>query len=232
MSILRFLLFPFALIYWCATALRNFLYSKGIYKSSEFDLPIISVGNLSAGGTGKTPHVEYLIRLLSTNFNVATLSRGYGRKKAGFQQANLNSTSKDIGDEPLQFFSKFQPKVHVFVDAKRVDGVIQAIREEPEIDLFLLDDAFQHRAIKPGHSILLTDYSSPFYNDYILPIGMLREQKSQYKRANTIIVSKCPETLTLNEKQEITNKINPLPSQTVPQLYIFQFNRWSIKYYD
>lgn len=220
MTVLRFLLFPFALVYWCATALRNLLYSKGIYKSSEFDLPIISVGNLSTGGTGKTPHVEYLIRLLKNDYHVATLSRGYGRKKGGFQKATLSSTSKDIGDEPLQFFSKFQPKINVFVDVKRVDGIINALRENPETDLFLLDDAYQHRAVKAGLSILLTDYHSPFYNDYLLPVGMLREQRRESNRANTIIVSKCPENLSATTQQEIANKIKPLPSQTLYFSYL------------
>lgn len=220
MSILRYILFPFGAIYFAVTWFRNYLFNKGIYKSTEFDLPIIAVGNLSAGGTGKTPHVEYLIRLLKEKVNISTLSRGYGRKTPGFQQANHKSTAQNIGDEPLQFYTKFKDNINVFVEANRVLGVVNLLHEEPDTSCIILDDGYQHRAIKPGYSILLTDYNKPFYKDIILPTGDLRESRAEKKRADTIIVTKCPANLTVKEQKEITEKINPLPNQKVYFSYI------------
>lgn len=209
---LRYILFPISLIYGVIVGIRNFLFDKKLLKSSEFDIKIIQVGNLSAGGTGKTPHIEYLIRLLKNDFKIETLSRGYGRKTHGFQRANEYSTAKDIGDEPLQFYQKF-PEVNVNVDAKRVDGVIEIMSQEFLPEVILLDDAYQHRAIKPGFSVLLTDYNSPFYNDFMLPTGNLREFTKGKNRADIIIVTKCPDKINSEQKNKITSKIN---TQDIP----------------
>lgn len=212
-KLLRYILFPFSILYGIIVAIRNLLFDKNILKSSEFDVKTIQVGNLSAGGTGKSPHVEYLIRLLKEENDVATLSRGYGRKKTGFQKANESSTALDIGDEPLQFYTKFRD-VSVNVDAKRVNGVINIMSQEaPEI--IILDDAFQHRAIKIGFSILLTDFSSPFYKDFMLPTGNLREFTVGKKRADIIVVTKCPDNLEENKQKEIISKIRPENHQNV-----------------
>ncbi|MEN8928986.1 MAG: tetraacyldisaccharide 4'-kinase [Flavobacteriales bacterium] len=211
-KVVRYILFPFSVLYGLIVAFRNFLFDKKVLKSSEFDVKTILVGNLSAGGTGKTPHVEYLIRLLQDENKIATLSRGYGRKTLGFQKASGKSTAQDIGDEPLQFYNKF-PDISVFVDAKRVNGVITIMSKEEVPDIVILDDAFQHRAIKAGFSILLTDYNSPFFKDFMLPTGNLREFSSGRKRADIIIVTKCPEFLSAQELQKIENRIKPLSSQ-------------------
>lgn len=215
MKILRYLLFPFGCVYYTIVSLRNLLYNKKVLKSSEFDVPIICVGNLSVGGTGKTPHSEYLIRLLKDQFNVATLSRGYGRKTVGFIQATNESTSKDLGDEPYQMFNKFKNEINVFVEAKRVLGIINIMGIEPKTNAIILDDAFQHRAVKSGFSILLTDYNNPYYKDYILPGGNLREPISGRARANLIIVSKCPNDLSQVKIKEIENQLKILPHQEV-----------------
>ena len=160
MNWLRFLLFPFALIYMLITVVRNWLYKVRIKRGFRFSLPIINIGNLSMGGTGKTPHTEYLIRLLKDTHNMATLSRGYGRKVYGFQLADELSTAFSIGDEPMQFQTKFGTDITVAVDADRVNGVTEICYQKPETDLVLLDDAYQHRSIHPGFNILLTDYNA------------------------------------------------------------------------
>lgn len=177
-------------------------------------MPIINVGNLSMGGTGKTPHVEFLIRLLKNDFNVATLSRGFGRKERGFKIANASSTAASIGDEPLQYYKKFGEAITVAVEANRVLGAMDLCLARPDTNLILLDDAYQHRAIHAGLNILLTAYNAPFYSDYILPVGNLRESKRGMKRADIIIVTKCKNFDELNE-DEIINKIKPLPNQSV-----------------
>ncbi len=215
-KLLRYILFPFSILYGLIVSFRNFLFDKKVLKSSEFDVKTILVGNLSAGGTGKTPHVEYLIRLLKDDFKIATLSRGYGRKKTGYQKADETSTAQDIGDEPLQFYSKFND-ISVFVDAKRVNGIINIMSQGEEFipEVVLMDDAFQHRAIKAGFSILLSDYNSLFYKDFMLPTGNLREFPSGKKRADLIIVTKCPNFLSINNQEKIENKIKPNLNQEV-----------------
>jgi tetraacyldisaccharide 4'-kinase len=205
-KLLRYLLFPFALLYGGIVAFRNYLFDKKILKSSQFDVKIIQVGNLSAGGTGKTPHIEYLIRLLKPEYKITTLSRGYGRKTTGFVFADDSSTAKEIGDEPLQFYKKFK-EIEVAVDAKRVSGVFEIMSKENTPDLILLDDAFQHRQIKTGFSILLTDYNSPFYRDFMLPTGNLREFSYGKKRADAIVVTKCPELLSEEIKKQTVKRI-------------------------
>ena len=189
-------------------------YRVGIFKSSRFSLPIINVGNLSVGGTGKTPHTEYLIRLLADQNKVFTLSRGFGRKERGFIIADENSTARQIGDEPLQYYKKFGSKIGVAVDANRVTGVMDICRNHPETDLILLDDAYQHRAIHAGLNILVTDYSSPFYNDFMLPVGNLRELRMGKNRADIIVVSKCPNFDSI-DKEKIIRKIGPKENQKV-----------------
>jgi len=196
------------------TKIRNQLFDKGYFKSSEFDLPIINVGNLAVGGSGKTPHVEYLIRLLQDEFKVATLSRGYGRNTRGFREVNVNDKASESGDEPLQIKKHF-PNINVFVGEKRVEAVSQLLFEHPEIEVILLDDAYQHRAIKAGFNILLTDYSKIFTDDKIMPAGRLREHPRGAKRANLVIVTKCPLKLKDNEKASLQNKISQYTSADV-----------------
>ena len=207
MNFLRKILFPLAMMYWLVTSIRNLLYDKGILKSYTFDVPIIAVGNLSVGGTGKTPQIEYLIRLLSENYKVAVLSRGYKRATEGFVLADENATATSIGDEPFQFFSKF-PNIQVAVDANRRNGIQQLLNSANKPDLILLDDAFQHRKVKAGFYILLTAYGDLFSDDYSLPFGNLREPSSGKKRANVIIVTKCPKDLSELAQSEIKKKLN------------------------
>ena len=207
MTFLRKLLFPVAFVYWIVTWLRNYFYDKQIFKSKSFDLPIIAVGNLSVGGTGKTPQIEYLIRLLQDDFKVATLSRGYKRETNNFVLANETTTVKQLGDEPFQFFTKF-PKIKVAVDANRINGITQLLKLEDKPEIILLDDAFQHRKVKAGFYILLTTYSELFCDDFILPFGNLREPSSGRKRANMIIVTKCPNDISDLARSEIKMKLD------------------------
>ncbi len=172
--------------------MRNTLFDIGLLKSTPFAVPIISVGNISVGGTGKTPMIEYLIRHLTSEYTIAVLSRGYGRKSKGFRWVLTNDNVSATGDEPLQIKSKFND-ILVAVCENRVDGVKQMLSEHPDINLILLDDAFQHRSISPSLQILLTPYSKPFYNDWILPVGNLRESRRGVQRADALIYTKCPE---------------------------------------
>ena len=206
MILLRKILFPFAVLYGWVTQCRNFLYDKGFLKSYSFDIPIIAVGNLSVGGTGKTPQIEYLIRLLSDNYKIATLSRGYKRESKGFVLADEASTAAILGDEPYQFYTKF-PNIQVAVDADRKNGIEQLLSLPNKPNIILLDDAFQHRKVKAGFYILLTAYDDLFCNDYILPTGNLRESRSGAKRADCIIVTKCPKAISELEQDEIRKKL-------------------------
>ncbi len=203
---LRKILFPLALLYWCVTFLRNWLYDKGVLKSYSFDVPVITVGNLSVGGTGKTPQIEYLIRLLSADYQVAVLSRGYKRTTQGFILADDNATAASIGDEPFQLHTKF-PSIQVAVDAQRKIGIQQLLQLPIRPDVILLDDAFQHRKVQAGFSILLTAYDDLFCTDFILPFGNLRESALGKKRANMIIVTKCPSDLSELAQQEIKKQL-------------------------
>ena len=188
------------------TKVRNYLFDRGIFKSSEFDLPIIGVGNLAVGGSGKTPHIEYLIRLLKEEFKTATLSRGYGRKSRGFLEVEQDSPASQTGDEPLQIKQHFTD-IKVFVNENRVEGVSRLLFNYPEIKVILLDDVFQHRAIKPGMNILLTDYEKIFTRDKVMPMGRLREHPKGAKRADIIVVTKCPFDLPEEEKKALQNEI-------------------------
>lgn len=210
----RILLFPFALLYWLVIGIRNWLFDKQILKTAEFGLPMICVGNLSVGGTGKSPMVEYLIELLKDKFKVATLSRGYKRKTKGYLLANENTNALDIGDEPMQFHLKF-PSVPVAVGEERIEAIPQLLHDCPETGVIVLDDAFQHRSIKAGLNILLTDYNNLFTRDFYLPTGDLRDLKRSYKRAEIIIVTKCKADLSDSERQKLVNEINPLPHQHI-----------------
>ena len=212
MNLLRKILFPFAVLYGLITSIRNFLFDKGVLKSYSFDLPIIAVGNLSVGGTGKTPQIEYLIRLLSDKYKVATLSRGYKRESEGFILAQANTTAKILGDEPFQFFEKFK-NIQVAVDANRKNGIEQLLSQNSKPEVILLDDAFQHRKVKAGFYILLTSYRDLFSDDFILPTGNLRECRSGAKRANVVIVTKCPNTLSAEKQNEIRNKLKLASNQ-------------------
>ena len=213
MKFLRLLLLPFSALYWFITYSRNYFYDKGIFQSYSFSLPVIAIGNLSTGGTGKTPMAEYLIRLLSHHYRVATLSRGYKRKSKGFVLGDEKSNAVSLGDEPYQFFSKF-PNIHVAVDADRKHGIEQ-LEKLVKPDIILLDDAYQHRRVKAGFYVLLTAYSDLYSDDFVLPAGNLREGRSGAKRANIIIVTKCPHDLSLDEQQKIEKKLKPRPHQSL-----------------
>ena len=214
MKVIRWVLLPFAIIYNVVVWVRNKLYESGVFQSYEVEIPSIVVGNLSAGGTGKTPHTELLARVLHQEFFTAILSRGYGRKTKGFIMADEGLTASDLGDEPYQFHEKFE-EVMIAVDEKRERGIKMLMQQIPQPDVILLDDAFQHRKIKAGLYILLTSFSCPYYSDFPLPTGNLRDNKSQSKRADIIIVTKCPPFLSEEKKKRITERINPLPHQQV-----------------
>ncbi|GGA80065.1 tetraacyldisaccharide 4'-kinase [Flavobacterium palustre] len=219
MNLLRKILFPFAILYGLVTAIRNFLFDKGILKSYAFDLPIIAVGNLSVGGTGKTPQIEYLIRLLSTKYRVATLSRGYKRKSEGFVLADANVNAEILGDEPFQFFQKF-PNIQVAVDANRKNGIEQLLSKNPKPEVILLDDAYQHRKVKAGFYILLTAYGDIYADDFMLPTGNLRESRSGAQRADVVVVTKCPPGLSGAEQLLIKNKLKLAENQQLYFSYI------------
>jgi len=188
------LLFPFSVIYGLITGFRNWLFDQELLSSTSFNIPTISVGNLAVGGTGKTPHTEYLLSIVQSEWKTAMLSRGYKRKTKGFYLADSKSDSQKIGDEPFQIYQKF-PNVTVLVDEKRVHGVKKLQELIPDIQLVVLDDAFQHRYIQAGLSILLTDFSNLYSRDMMLPSGRLREWKSGSKRADIIVITKCPEDM-------------------------------------
>ena len=206
MTWLRQLLFPIAVLYGLITSIRNYLYDKGILKSHAFEVPIIAVGNLSVGGTGKTPQIESLIRLLSPHYKVATLSRGYKRKSKGFVLADSHSNAEQLGDEPFQYYKKF-PQIQVAVDADRCNGITQLLAQKDKPEVILLDDAYQHRKVKAGFYILLTAYDDLFCNDWLLPTGNLRESRSGAQRADMIIVTKCPKDISEIAQQNIKKKI-------------------------
>lgn len=210
----RYILLPLSFLYGLIISFRNWLYDKNILKSVFFNFPIICVGNLAVGGTGKTPMVEFIARLLKCNYKVATLSRGYKRKTKGFAIANDLTTALDIGDEPMQFHSKF-PDVTVAVAEERVVGIPQLLHDKPDTDVIILDDAFQHRQVKAGLNILLTEYFNPYTEDFILPAGNLRDVKSSSKRADIIIITKCPPALEIKAKLQSLENVNALKNQSV-----------------
>ncbi len=213
-AILQLLLSPFALLLGLGVNLRLWFYKKGILKAVKFDIPLIVVGNLNVGGTGKSPHIEFLVRFLNDYLEVATLSRGYKRKTEGFRYVAVENTAEEVGDEPLQFKWKF-PDVVVAVGENRMYSVPQIVFDFPQTQTILLDDAFQHLQVKAGLNILLTEYYRPYFKDFLLPMGRLREWRSGAKRADIIIVTKCPEILNEGQRLEWLEALKPLPHQRV-----------------
>lgn len=213
MQLLRKITFPISLVYALVVSLRNHLFDIGIFKTKAYQMPIICVGNLSAGGTGKTPMIEYLVSFLKKNHQIAVLSRGYRRKSKGFVLAHPGSDAEELGDEPFQIYSKF-PGISIAVDADRQEG-IQFLAEKVRPDIILLDDAFQHRKVTAGFNILLTTYDLPYVSDWYLPTGNLRDGIGQAKRANLIIVTKCPSNLTPDERKGMQDRLKPKVHQKV-----------------
>lgn len=209
-----FLLYPLASIYGSITGIRNYLYDSGILHSTEFEIPVICTGNITVGGTGKTPLTEYLIRLLKDRFRVALLSRGYRRKTAGFQMATAGTTVSDLGDESFQIWQKF-PDILVAVDNNRVHGVSSILKNNPDIQVILMDDGFQHRSIKPGLSIVLIDYNRPLSTDHLLPYGNLRENKKNLRRAEIIIFTKSPPDITNESMKAVLHGLGPAAGKNV-----------------
>ncbi|HWB93061.1 MAG TPA: tetraacyldisaccharide 4'-kinase [Puia sp.] len=211
---IRILLFPVSLVYALVVTIRNWAFDKKLLPSASFSLPIICVGNLAVGGTGKSPMVELLIRLLKDRYPIAVLSRGYKRKTRGYALAGATTTALDIGDEPMQFHSKF-PEVAIAVGEERIVAIPQLLHDRPETRTIILDDAFQHRTVRAGLNILLTDYSNLFTRDWWLPSGDLRDAPASYRRADIIVVTKCPEDLTEESRREIATEIEPGAHQQV-----------------
>ncbi|MGB1247837.1 MAG: tetraacyldisaccharide 4'-kinase, partial [Chitinophagales bacterium] len=207
---------PFFGIYALVIYLRNLAYKNRWFRSSKFDIPVICVGNLTTGGTGKTPHTEYLINLLKEDYTIGVLSRGYGRKTSGFKEVQRQSTASEVGDEPLLYKLK-NPNIKICVSEDRALGIPAMATDDMCV---LLDDAFQHRAVKAGISILLTEYDNLFTRDELLPVGNLREFKSASERADLIVVTKAPKDISTEEKQKIIAEINPKPYQYVFFSYI------------
>ena len=223
--IIRILLLPLSLLYGLGVGLRLLMYRVGIVRSVKFSMPVISVGNLSVGGAGKSPQIEYLVRWLGDFLEVAVLSRGYGRKTMGYLPVTVIDMAEQVGDEPLQIKRKF-PEVPVAVSESRALGVPELVKRNPELQVILLDDAFQHLAVTPGLNILLTEFKNPFTRDWLLPSGRLREWRAGYRRADIIIVSKCPTELTPEQRRKLLREIDPFPRQRV----YFSRYRYSMPY--
>ena len=218
MFLLKIFLLPISLLYGMVMWFRNKCFDLGFFKSQSFDVPLISVGNISYGGTGKTPHVEYIIRLLNEFSSKGILSRGYGRKTKGFQSVFVDSKAMQVGDEPLQYAQKFKD-VSIVVQEDRKRGIKKLIEEGASI--IVLDDAFQHRWVQPGLNILLTTYSNLYIDDFLLPVGKLREEKMSALRADVIVVTKTPKALLPLDKNRLAEQINPWPHQ---QLYFSYYD--------
>lgn len=213
-KIVRVFAFPFSILYQLVLRGRNFLFTIGVFKETQFDIPTISVGNLAFGGTGKTPHIEMLIRMLQSQYKTAVLSRGYQRKTKGYVFASTQSDATSIGDEPMQLKQKF-PENAMAVCEDRVLGLPQLLQDAPETNVVLLDDCFQHRYLKPGLNILLSSYDNLYVLDFLFPMGTLREYAAAAKRADIIIVTKCPSQLSEEAQLQCIQQIKPLPHQSV-----------------
>lgn len=213
---LKLFLYPISAIYGLIISIRNFLYDYKIFKSTEFEIPVISIGNITVGGTGKTPHTEYLVELLRKQFTVTTISRGYKRKTKGYHEVEVSSLATEVGDEPLQIKTKFS-EVQVVVDERRVHAIekIQAQEASKLPDVILLDDAFQHRSVSAGINILLIDFNRPIDKDRLMPVGRLRETKWQMRRANVIIYTKCPQEISPITRRIIMKDVNLRPYQNL-----------------
>ena len=216
---MKYILFQFSWFYGLITDARNYLYDKGLFKSKSFEIPIINVGNITVGGTGKSPQVEYLIRLLKDKYHIATLSRGYGRKTKGFILADNTANAETIGDEPMQFYQKFGKEITVAVGEKRVEAIEQILKEEHNTKVIILDDAFQHRAVKSSLNILLIDYNRPIDEDYPFPAGRLRERRNGAKRADVVVITKCPTDLVIEEQGALKNRLKPYLKENTPVLF-------------
>ena len=210
---MKFLLLPFALIYRCVAVVRNWLFDLGVFKSKAYDVPVIVVGNITVGGTGKTPHVEYLVKQICNKRRVAVVSRGYGRSTSGFVEVKPDSDVRSVGDEPLQIKRKFA-NVLVAVDEVRTHAIDRLLTEN-SANTFILDDAFQHRHVKAGLNIVLVDYNRPIFNDWMLPAGRLREPRSGINRANIVVVTKCPDSLTEQQRRDFTACLRLKPGTEV-----------------
>lgn len=213
-QLIRYLLAPISVIYGVIIRLRHWAYDFGIFKSVSFNLPVICVGNVSVGGTGKTPMVEYLIRQLLPNYRVGVVSRGYKRKTKGQVLADVNSSVFDLGDEPFQFWRKY-PEIDLVVDSDRVKGVEKLMSLPSPPKIILLDDAFQHRRVQAQKNVLLTAYGDLYTDDYLLPTGNLRDIKARASQADVIVVTKCPPTISEAERSQIIQKIRRKPMQKV-----------------
>ncbi len=203
----RVLLLPFSLLFGLVIIIRNFLYNKNYLRSAKFNFPLICVGNLVAGGTGKSPMVEYLVELLSPYFKIATLSRGYKRKTKGYALAGKNTTALEIGDEPMQFYIKY-PQIAVAVGEERIVAIPQLLHDKPDTHAIILDDAFQHREVKAGLNILLTQYGNLYTHDFFMPTGDMRDQRASAERAEIIVVTKCPANLSTVQKKNIKEELS------------------------
>ncbi len=213
--ILKILLWPFSVVYGIVVHVRNWLFDRGIIPSKKFDVPVVSVGNITVGGTGKTPFTEYLVNLLKDQNQIAILSRGYKRQTSGYRLLTAKDTPLTVGDEPYQMKRKF-PDVTVAVDADRRRGIKNLLNlEEGKPDIVILDDAFQHRYVHPKVSILLIDYNRNITEDHLLPVGMMREPKRSMKRADIIVVTKCPDSITPMDMRLIRKHLNPYPYQSL-----------------
>lgn len=206
-------LMPLSKIYGGIMTLRNKFFDWGFFKQETFDVPIVVVGNIAIGGTGKTPLVEYIISILCTKYKIGVLSRGYKRSTKGFIMGSASSTPNDIGDEPYQILKKFYGRINVAVCEDRRYGIHELLKIEPGINLILLDDAFQHRYVKPSVSIVLMEYNRPVFNDHLLPLGRLRESIAGLNRADMVVVTKCPENLKPMDCRIMKNNLNLFPSQ-------------------
>lgn len=213
MILLRIIVFPFALIYGFVVHMRNYFYDLGIFNSKEFETPTVCVGNLSLGGAGKTPMVEFLVFELQEAYKIAVLSRGYKRKTSGYVLADTESIVDQLGDEPYQVYRKFS-NISLAVDADRGNGIAN-LESTIKPDLIILDDAFQHRKVRPSFSVLLTAYDKLYCDDYFVPAGTLRDGRNQAGRANVIVVTKCPPDLSENQRNRIVEKLKPKPHQKV-----------------
>lgn len=211
---IRKLLYPFSLLYGVGVWVRNKLYDSNVFRSADFNFPIICIGNLSLGGTGKTPMTEYLIRILQGKYKIAVLSRGYKRKTKGFVLAGSETGPLEIGDEPMQIHKKF-PDITVGVAEERILGIPLLLQARPDTELILLDDAFQHREVRSGLNILLTQYHHLYTRDRLLPAGNLRDTRSSSKRAHLIVITKCPHDITEEEQRALIGEIDPQPHQSV-----------------
>ena len=224
--VFKILFLPVSLLYGLGVSVRNLLYGIGVLDRITFSIPVVSVGNLTIGGAGKTPHIEYLIRLLRDYLDIATLSRGYRRKTKGFLEVLPHLNAQLTGDEPLQFKRKY-PNIFVSVSESRTFGIPQILSIRPQTQVILLDDAFQHLAVKPGMNILLTEYDRPYNKDFLLPSGRLREWPAAANRADIIIVSKCPPNLTRQEADDFGRKLRVKPGQPL----FFSYYEYQLPYF-